>query len=178
VKFHNFISRLRANFKELIVKPLKLQMLIEFPELKEDEVFGNQLDIVFYSNQIFEEWKKINNLAKRAEAIGTLTGIMNGEKPYFHIEWIMDNVFKLTPEEKAENQKYWIKEAAGAGSAPEGGAPAEGAAPAQGGGEMGGEMPAQGGGQAAPEAPAQGGGQAAPEAPAAEGAAPAGEFEF
>ena len=178
VKFHNFISRLRANFKELIVKPLKLQMLIEFPELKEDEVFGNQLDIVFYSNQIFEEWKKINNLAKRAEAIGTLTGIMNGEKPYFHIEWIMDNVFKLTPEEKAENQKYWIKEAAGAGSAPEGGAPVEGGAPAQGGGEMGGEMPAQGGGQAAPEAPAQGGGQAAPEAPPAEGAAPAGEFEF
>lgn len=177
VKFHNFISRLRANFKELIVKPLKLQMLIEFPELKEDEVFGNQLDIVFYSNQIFEEWKKINNLAKRAEAIGTLTGIMNGEKPYFHIEWIMDNVFKLTPEEKAENQKYWIKEAAGAGSAPEGGAPVEGGAPAQ-GGEMGGEMPAQGGGQAAPEAPAQGGGQAAPEAPPAEGGAPAGEFEF
>ena len=41
----------------------------------------NQLDIVFYSNQIFEEWKKINNLAKRAEAIGTLTVIMNGEKP-------------------------------------------------------------------------------------------------
>lgn len=177
VKFHNFISRLRANFKELIVKPLKLQMLIEFPELKEDEVFGNQLDIVFYSNQIFEEWKKINNLAKRAEAIGTLTGIMNGEKPYFHIEWIMDNVFKLTPEEKAENQKYWIKEAAGAGSAPEGGAPAEGGMPAQ-GGEMGGELPAQGGGQAAPEAPAQGGGQAAPEAPPAEGGAPAGEFEF
>ncbi len=41
---------------------------------------------------------------------------MNGEKPYFHIEWIMDNVFKLTPEEKAENEKYWIKDAAGAGA--------------------------------------------------------------
>lgn len=179
VKFHNFISRVRANFKELIVKPLKLQMLIEFPELKEDEIFLNQLDIIFYSNQIFEEWKKINNLAKRAEAIGTLTAIMNGEKPYFHIEWIMDNVFKLTPEEKAENEKYWAKEAAGAGagSGPEGGGP-EGGVPAQ-GGEMGGEMPAQGGGQAAPEAPAQGGGQATPEAPPAQGGAQGGsEFEF
>jgi hypothetical protein len=38
IKFHNFI-RLRANFKELIVKPIKLQMLIEFPELKDDEFF-------------------------------------------------------------------------------------------------------------------------------------------
>ena len=170
IKFHNFIMRLRTNFKELIVKPLKLQMLIEFPELKDDEVFINSVDIIFYTNQIFEEWKKINTLAKRAEAITTLTGIMNGEKPYFHIEWIMDHVFKLTPEEKAENQKYWTKDAAAAAGAA--GAPAEG-----------GEAPVEGG-----EAPVEGGEAPAEEAPAAEepaaeggGEAPAeggGEFEF
>ena len=184
VKFHNFIGRIRANFKELIVKPIKLQLLVEFPELKDDEVLMNQVDVDFNSNQIFEEWKKINNLAKRAEAIGTLTGIMNGEKPYFHIEWIMDHVFKLTPEEKAENQKYWAKEAGGAGAGPAGGAPAQGGMPAQGGGDMGGEMPAQGGAQApaqgGAQAPAQGGGQAAPETPPpAQGGAQGGaEFEF
>ena len=173
IKFHNFISRIRANFKELIVKPLKLQMLIEFPELKEDEIVMNQMDIIFYTNQIFEEWKKINNLSKKAEALGTLIAVMNGEKPYFHIEWLMDNVFKLTPEEKAENQKYWAKEAAGAGAGPAGAAGAEAAA-----GE-GGDAGAQGGGQAAPEAGAQGGGQAAPEAAPAEGGAQGGaEFEF
>ena len=152
IKFHNFIMRLRTNFKELIVKPLKLQMLIEFPELKDDEVFINSVDIIFYTNQIFEEWKKINTLAKRAEAITTLTGIMNGEKPYFHIEWIMDHVFKLTPEEKAENQKYWAKDAtaaAGAAGAPaEGGeAPAEEAPAAEAPAEGGGEAPAEGGGE-------------------------------
>lgn len=171
IKFHNFIMRIRTNFKELIVKPLKLQMLIEFPELKDDEVFLNSVDIVFYTNQIFEEWKKINTLAKRAEAITTLTGIMNGEKPYFHIEWVMDHVFKLTPEEKAENQKYWAMDASGAGSAAEG---EGGEMPAEGGGEMpaeGGEAPVEGGeAPAAPEAPAEGGG----EAPAEGG----GEFEF
>jgi hypothetical protein len=172
IKFHNFVMRLRTNFKELIVKPLKLQMLIEFPELKDDEVFINSVDVIFYTNQIFEEWKKINTLAKRAEAITTLTGIMNGEKPYFHIEWIMDHVFKLTPEEKAENQKYWAKDGAGAGAAAGGEAGTEGA-PAE-GGEVpveGGEAPAEGGeAQSAPEAPAEGGG----EAPAEGG----GEFEF
>ena len=174
IKFHNFISRLRANFKEIIVKPIRLQMLIEFPELKDDEVMLNQMDIQFYTNQVFEEWKKINNLAKKSEIVGTLLGVMNGEKPYFHIEWIMDNVFKLTPEEKADNQKYWAKDPSTLGAAPEGGAPAEGGeAPAEGG-----EAPAEGG-----EAPAQGGAQAAPETPPAEGGgeAPAeggGEFEF
>jgi hypothetical protein len=171
IKFHNFIMRLRTNFKELIVKPLKLQMLIEFPELKDDEVFINSVDIIFYTNQIFEEWKKINTLAKRAEAITTLTGIMNGEKPYFHIEWIMDHVFKLTPEEKAENQKYWAKDAAAAAGAA--GAPAEGGeAPAEGGEAPaeGGEAAAEGGEAPAAEPPAEGGG----EAPAEGG----GEFEF
>ena len=171
VKFSNFINRLRSNFKELIVKPIKLQMLIEFPELKEDEVFVNSVDITFYTNQIFEEWKKINTLAKRAEAITTLTGIMNGEKPYFHIEWIMDTVFKLTPEEKAENQKYWAKDAAGVGAGPEGGAEGGAEAGAEGGGDMGAEAPAEAPAEeGGAEAPAEGGG----EAPAEGG----GEFEF
>lgn len=177
IKFHNFISRLRANFKELVVKPIRLQLMIEFPELKDDEILINQIDIEFYTNQVFEEWKKLNNLTKKSEIVGTLLGVMNGEKPYFHIEWIMDRVFKLTPEEKAENQKYWAKDATAiAAAAAATGAPAEGgeAAPVEGG-----EAPAEGG-----EAPAQGGAQAAPETPPAEeggGEAPAeggGEFEF
>jgi len=173
IKFYNFVNRLRANFKEIIVKPLKLQMLIEFPELKDDEVFMNQVDISFNSNQVFEEWKKLGNMAKKAEILGTLTGIMNGEKPYFHIEYLIDNVFKLTTEEKAENQKYWAKDAAGAGAAPgaEGAAPgAEGAAPAEGGE---GAAPAEGESAPAEETPAPEA-QAAPETPPAEG----GEFEF
>jgi hypothetical protein len=187
IKFHNFISRLRANFKEIIVKPIKLQMLIEFPELKEDEFFINGVDITFFSNQVFEEWKKINNLEKKAGIVGTLLGVMNGEKPYFHIEWIMDNVFKLTPEEKAENQKYWLKDTTAAAEGATG-EPGEGGGGGFGGGggggdfggepgespELGGES--QGGGGA--QMPAQGGAQAqaAPETPPApEGG---GEFEF
>jgi len=175
IKFYSFISRLRANFKELIVKPLKLQLLIEFPELKEDEILLNQIDISFNSNQVFEEWKKLNNLSKKAEIFGTLVGVMNGDKPYFHVEYLMDHVFKLSPEDKAENQKYWAKDAAGVaagGAAGAEGAPAEGGeAPVEGG-----EAPAEGGETAAPEA------QAAPETPPAEGGGEAegggAEFEF
>lgn len=188
IKFHNFISRLRANFKELIVKPLRLQMLIEFPELTEDEFFTNGVDITFFSNQVFEEWKKLNNLEKKAGIVGTMLGVMNGEKPYFHIEWIMDNIFKLTPEEKAENQKYWDKDAmnAAANATGEPGMPSEGGG---GGGmpEMGGEAPEGGGMPEGGEAPApaqggaQGGAQAAPQAapePPAPEAPGGGEFEF
>ena len=170
-KFGNFVMRLRANFKELLVKPLKLQMLVEFPELKDDERFMNEVDIQFLSNQLFEEWKKLGNLSKKAEILGTLNGIQKADgQPYFHIEYLIDHVLKLTPEEKEENKKYWLKEAAGGGAGPEGGEGVEG------GGEAGGEL---GGAQTTPEV----GAQTTPEAPAAgsEGEAGGGEsseFEF
>lgn len=181
VKFSNFINRLRANFKELIVKPIKLQMLIEFPELKDDEIFTNQIDITFNSNQLFEEWKKIGNMEKKSGVLSTLLGIQKPDgQPYFHIEYLMDHVFKLSQEEKEENKKYWIKEgAAGAGTAEGGG---------EGGGEGGPEGPGGpegGGAQAGPEVGAQAGpeagAQAGPEPGGgeAQGGAPEGsEFEF
>lgn len=174
IKFHNFIGRLRSNFKELIVKPMKMQMLIEFPELIEDEKFLNQIDIIFYSNQVFEEWKKLGNLEKKAGIVGTLLGVMNGEKPYFHIEYIMDQIFKLTPEEKALNQRYWDKDATAIGSAPEGGGVQGGGGGAQGGAQA--PPPAQGGAQAPAQGGAEGGAQAPP--PAQGGAQGGAEFEF
>jgi len=174
-KFGNFVMRLRSNFKELLVKPLKLQMLVEFPELKDDERFMNEVDIQFLSNQLFEEWKKLGNLSKKAEILGTLNGIQKADgQPYFHIEYLIDHVLKLTPEEKEENKRYWMKDGAGAGAAA-GGEPG-----AEGGGETGGEV---GGAQATPEA----GAQTTPEAPTggAEGGEAGGgetggggEFEF
>ena len=174
-KFGNFVMRLRSNFKELLVKPLKLQMLVEFPELKDDERFMNEVDVQFLSNQLFEEWKKLGNLSKKAEILGTLNGIQKADgQPYFHIEYLIDHVLKLTPEEKEENKRYWMKDGAGAGAAA-GGEPGT-----EGGGETGGEV---GGAQATPEA----GAQTTPEAPTggAEGGEAGGteagggsEFEF
>ena len=181
VKFNNFINRLRANYKELIVKPLRLQMCMEFPELKDDEIFLNQVDIIFVSNQLFEEWKRLGNLEKRSGILGTLLGIQTPDgKPYFHIDYLMDKVMKLTQEEKEENKSYWIK-SQGGGTAPEGevgGGEAGGAAGGEvgevGGGEEAGAQttPEAGGAQATPEA---GGAQATPEAGGGEEAS---EFEF
>jgi hypothetical protein len=176
-KFGNFIMRLRSNFKEILVKPLKLQMLVEFPELKDDERFMNEVDIQFISNQLFEEWKKLGNLSKKAEILSTLTGIQKSDgQPYFHIEYLIDHILKLTPEEKEENKKYWMKDGAGAGAGPEGG----GEGGPESGGEMGGggaqATPETGGAQATPEPPV--GGETGGETGGEAGGAGGGEFEF
>jgi len=134
VRFSTFVGRLRANFKEIITKPLKLQMLVEFPELKDDEIFLNSIDVDFNSNQLFEKWKKLGNLEKSASILSTLLGIQksNGE-PYFHIEYLMDTVYELSNEEKEENKRYWAREKVGGGSAEPGGVGADV------GGDVGGE---------------------------------------
>ena len=148
VKFNNFINRLRANYKELIVKPLKLQMCMEFPELKDDEIFLNQVDINFTSNQLFEEWKKLANFEKRANILSTLLGIQTADQqPYFHIEYLIDKVMKLTPEEKEENRAYWIKYGKEGGGSAQGGEGGDFGGGAQGGDFGGG---AQGGDTAEP----------------------------
>lgn len=176
VTFGNFINRLRANWKELIVKPIKLQMCMEFPELREDETFLNQVDIIFFSNQLFEEWKKTGIMEKRSGILSTLLGIQTSDgQPYFHIDYLIDKIMKLTPEEKEENQSYWIKSKSGGGAA-EGGEGGEGGDMGAEGGDMGGDMGAEtgaqaGGAQAGGAQGAQGGAQAG-------GEAGGGEFEF
>jgi hypothetical protein len=140
VKFGNYIGRVRAILKELVVKPLKLQMCMEFPELKDDEVFLNQVDIIFNSNQLFETWKKLANMEKRSTILTNLLGIQKADgQPYFHIDYLIDKVMELSSEEKEENKSYWAKSnGAGSGTEPSGdsGGESEG-----GGGESQGSPP-------------------------------------
>jgi len=173
-KFSSFIQRLRAIFKELIVKPLKLQMLVEFPELKEDEKLLNQIDIDFISNQLFEEWKKLGNLAKKAEILQTMAGVVKSDgNPYFHIEYLVDHILKLSPEDKQENQRYWLRDPDGAGSAE--GMEGEGGAGGGDGGDFGGDAGGGDGGDFGGDA---GGGDAGGEDAGGGGDAGGDEFEF
>ena len=135
IKFGNFIKRLRTIFKELIIKPIKIQMILDFPELRDDNLFHASLHLIFNSNELFEEWKYLNNLSKRAEIASTLSTNLMGadEKPYLHIEWIIRNIMKFTDADIAENNKYKL---GGGGMTPGQGG---GAGGPEGGGAQGGE---------------------------------------
>ena len=159
IKFGNFIKRLRTVYREILVKPLKIQMIMDFPELKDDNLFHSSINIIFNSNALFEEWKYLNNLAKRAEIASTLSSNLQDaeQKPYLCVEWIVRKIMKLTDEDIAENKKYKLL---GSGTA----------APGEGGGEGGAQPGAQGGAQS------DGGGTEEPPAPEAQGGG--GAFEF
>ena len=157
IKFKNFITRIRTIYKELITKPLRIQMVLDFPELKKDIVFANSLRLLFNSDVLFEEWKYLANLDKRSQIAATLSSnLMDAEqKPYLSVEWIARNIMKFSDKDIEENEKYKMMERKkalqNAGIAPpEGGGP-------MGGGPMGGGSPMGGGG--APPEPEGGGGE-------------------
>jgi hypothetical protein len=108
VKFKNFINRIRTIFKEILLKPLKIQMILEFPELKDDVDFNNSIKLDFISDTLFEEWRHLKNLNERASIAQTLSSSLQDAagKPYLSIEWIVRHIMKFTDADIEENNKY------------------------------------------------------------------------
>lgn len=170
IKFKNYINRIRTIFKEIITKPLRIQMILNFPELKKDVIFYNSLKLMFNSDVLFEEWKYLANLDKRAQIAANLSSNLQDMegKPFLSVEWIARNIMKLSDKDLEENEKYKMierkKAMQNAGLAPPtegGGGPpgGGGGSPFGGGSEMsggGGPLPSEGGG-APPQG--QGGGE-------------------
>ena len=161
IRYQKFIKRLRSAFSELMVKPVYLQMCLDFPELAEDFKFGNAIGIHYYNDNVFEEMKENELEAKRIAAFTAKKGIVKDDgKPYFSTEYLIRKELKLTEDEIESNSKWLeIEEkevetaaaAAAGGAAPAAGgggaaAGAAAAAPPAGGGEVkdGGEVAGEG----------------------------------
>lgn len=109
--FQKFLKRIRTIFKEIILKPLKIQMYLDFPELKNDVQFNSSIKIKYNTNVQHEEMRYLLGLEKRAQIASTLmSNLQDGEgKSYLSIEWIMKNVIKFTDEQIKENERYKLK---------------------------------------------------------------------
>lgn len=169
IKFKNFINRIRTIFKEILVKPLKIQMMLDFPELENDNMFLSSMKLEFNSDELFEEWKRLNNLAKRAEIVSTLTSNFTDAEgnSYFHPEWLARNIMRLTEKEIEENNKYKkmvgtnleATEGGGASGGASGGESPSGGFEETSTEETGSQVQAQPTPQAQPPTQAQGGGE-------------------
>lgn len=151
VRYQKFIKRLRSAFSELLVKPMYLQMCLDFPELKDDFKFNNGIGINYHNDNVFEEIKQNELEAKRIASFTAKKGILKDDgTPYFSTEYLIRTELKLSEDEIESNEDWFKYEQT---DEPVEGTPgAEGAS--MGGGDMGGGSAA-----AAPagEAPAGGG---------------------
>jgi len=105
VRFSKFISRLRTNFQDIIIKPLWLQICKDNPELEKDLVFKSQLGLKYISENPFRVNQEMELITKRKESVDSLAAIMeDGDKPYFSQTYLIENFLGLTPADIKANK--------------------------------------------------------------------------
>jgi hypothetical protein len=134
VRFAKFITRLRSIFQEIIVKPLWIQMCLDFPDLKNDPEFRSQIGVKFESDNLFGESREIEQLIKKIDFITGLAEIketINEEEvQFFDQDFMIERWLDLPYEDIRMNKSYVKKaedqgkEAGGTGDAPAEEAPA------------------------------------------------------
>lgn len=118
VRFAKFITRLRSIFQEIIVKPLWIQMCLEFPDLKNDSEFRSQIGVKFESDNLFGESREIEQLIKKIDfitAMGEIKETVNEEEvQYFDQDFMIERWLDLSYDDIQLNKSY-VKKAEEAG---------------------------------------------------------------
>lgn len=112
IKFGRFVNRLRSGFKEILTKPLWIQMCLDHPVLKEDDAFKAQIAISFNKDNFFEQMKELEVMTKTANSISELkdslidTDANMQEHKYFSSKFLIEKYKLLSQEETLLNDKY------------------------------------------------------------------------
>lgn len=111
VKFNNFINRLRSIYKELLIKPIYIQLCLKHKEFASDVQFRNSLTLDFVSDNVFTEMREIEVIQKKSDFIGSLMQTFvtmdseGNETPYFDIDFLVMRFSGLTQEDIDMNQR-------------------------------------------------------------------------
>ena len=116
IKFSKFIGRLRNAFREILLKPFKVQLKLSLPELMEDIQLWNTINLVFNKNNLFEEFKEMEIMEKRIDFIRTMGDVVTrkwdpniedfAEESFFSSRYLVEKYLKLSADEIRRNQEY------------------------------------------------------------------------
>jgi hypothetical protein len=112
VRFSKFINRLRSVFQEIMIKPLWIQMCLDYPELKKDYVFKSQLGLDFVSDNYYSRTLEMDSIIKRKEAFDKLKDLKGQDgTPYFSLKFLVDRYLGMEEDDRLMNERYKKKAA-------------------------------------------------------------------
>ena len=114
VRFAKFVTRLRSIFQEIMVKPLWIQMCLDFPDLKDDPEFRSQIGVKFESDNLFGESREIEQLIKKIDFItglGEIKETVNEEEVQFFDQDFMIERWLDLPYDDIQMNKNYVKKA-------------------------------------------------------------------
>lgn len=105
--FGRFIERIQTCFKEILLKPLLVQICAMHPEFSYTDYLKQGLGIKFNEENVFVLAKKRSVVSDGANAVSTLMGITTSDgQPYFSIEWAVKEFLGLSDQDLEMNRQY------------------------------------------------------------------------
>jgi len=116
INFSRFVKRLRNTFSEIMLKPLRMQLTLSIPDIKNDKRILDAVSLRWNSYNQFEEMANIEIMNKRIEFIGTMkdslviTNKDGEEEPYFSPKFLILKYLKMSAADLELNEKYKLEE--------------------------------------------------------------------
>ena len=116
INFSRFIIRLRNTFAEILLKPLRIQLTLSVPDIKNDKRILDSISLRWNSYNLFEEMMNIEVMTKRIEFIGTMkdslstTDAEGNEEPFFSLKFLVMKYLKMSDADLELNEKMKLEE--------------------------------------------------------------------
>lgn len=112
IDFARFVTRLRNQFSQIIIKPLQLQLALSISELQDNRQFLEAVSLQYKSYNLFEEMMEQELATKRVEFIQTMKESMidmdteGNEIKFFSSKFLVEKYLKLSDADLKLNEKY------------------------------------------------------------------------
>lgn len=116
INFSRFVQRLRNTFAEIILKPIRIQVALQIPEMKNDKRILDAIYLEFISYNEFNELMKMEVGAKRIEWIQSLkdtfttTDAEGNEESYFSQKFLIMRYLNMNDADLEFNEKCKLEE--------------------------------------------------------------------
>lgn len=105
--FSRFIERLRAMFKEVLLKPTWIQVCLKMPEIAGSEYFKSYLGLNYFQENTFTLAKERQNAQDGAGVVSTLSGLKYDDgSSVFSTRWLVKKYLGLTDNDLDLNAEY------------------------------------------------------------------------
>lgn len=116
IDFARYIIRLRNNFAFIMLKPLRIQLALSFPDIKNDKRILNSVSLRWNSYNLFEEMMQIEVMSKRIEFIASMkdslveTDSEGNDIPFFAMKFLIQKYLKMSEADLDLNEKLKLEE--------------------------------------------------------------------
>lgn len=111
INFARFITRLRNQFSQIIIKPLQLQLSLMMPELQGNRQILEAISLKYHSYNLFEEMMDIELMQKRVDFIQNMKESMvdmdveGNDIKFFSSKYLVGKYLKLSAQDLELNAK-------------------------------------------------------------------------